>query len=386
MKTKNLTETTTEMKMDVAIEANSINLEIAHDIANEAVDSLNAANSTHSVDELINEVSDETNLTDVSNLDEGFINYEIHPVLKKFPEAQQDEQDALEEDIRSTKTLINPIVIYDKKIIDGRLRQKFCKKHHVRPHYKIIEDNVENVIELIESLNLHRSEKTKSQRAILAYENRERFFKKNITNQYDKIILGDDTPEGHSTRKLVCAYYCIAEGMYGKAKNLKEIIDKKENRFLYDFVKSGKINLDLAKYLTDFELIEADVLMLAKYELTNAQIKTLITLKKDDSEYYQKILSNHDEDKIKRCLDVSRFVQHPEIYSKLKADESYSISEATDARMEKNKLLKKDKENELTTIKIKKGVQSKLNDLMATTELPLDDLLEKMIAKFEDKR
>lgn len=383
METKNLSEASTEMKIEVETKENSINLESAIDTANDAIEVIISSNNDQTVDQMNNEITEETDLTEMSKSDDGFINYKTHPILKKFPEAQQDEQDALEEDIRSTKTLINPIVIYDKKIIDGRLRQKFCKKHHVRPHYKIIEDNVENVIELIESLNLHRSEKTKSQRAILAFENKERFVKKAKISEYCAHNNGEEYSTIHNTRKEVCKYYCVSEGMFEK---VIELMDNDYKGILYQYVRMGKINLDRAILMKELNFDDYEIDFSIKFRLNKNQIKDLAIIKIINIEYFNKILQIEDKNSIIEILKLFKNSDSKRISEKMNTQETQTIQNTTvDDNTEKmdDKNIEGDSIDNKMELSINPTIHKKLTLIAQKRNISIDELLQIMIEEFE---
>jgi len=93
--------------------------------------------------------------------------YEIHPLAKIFPSMQEAELQELVTDIQ-TNGLLEPLTIYEDKILDGRNRYKACQIANVEPTTKPYKglDPLTYVI----ARNLHRRHLTASQRAALAVE------------------------------------------------------------------------------------------------------------------------------------------------------------------------------------------------------------------------
>lgn len=91
--------------------------------------------------------------------------YPVHPAANFFPMMAGDELAELVEDIRA-KGLLEKIVLFEGKILDGRNRAKACAKAKVKPATRVYKgkDPVGYVI----SLNLKRRHLDESQRAMVA--------------------------------------------------------------------------------------------------------------------------------------------------------------------------------------------------------------------------
>lgn len=85
---------------------------------------------------------------------------EFHEAANLFPMMIGDDYTALRDDIKANG-LLEPIVIYDGKILDGRNRYTACLDLGIEPRYEAFEgtDPVAYVI----SKNLHRRHLTKEQ-------------------------------------------------------------------------------------------------------------------------------------------------------------------------------------------------------------------------------
>jgi len=90
-----------------------------------------------------------------------------HP-LNFFPELRDDEFEGLVESIR-VNGLIEPITLYEGKILDGRSRYKGCLKAYRVPEFQELPDNISPIAYVI-SKNGNRRHLTVSQRAVLALE------------------------------------------------------------------------------------------------------------------------------------------------------------------------------------------------------------------------
>ena len=105
----------------------------------------------------------------------------VHPVAELFPMLDEEEMQALADDIRA-HGLRHPIVLDgDGRIVDGRNRLAGCLRAGVEPLF--LQLNGESAEEYIESANLHRRHLTKSQRAMLAAILRDRNLVTNKTVQ-----------------------------------------------------------------------------------------------------------------------------------------------------------------------------------------------------------
>jgi hypothetical protein len=90
---------------------------------------------------------------------------ESHHLSEIFPELSATEQEELSADIKRNGILV-PIVIYDGKILDGRARYKFSKKHGIECP-TVTRENVDPIDHII-SLNIQRRHLTKAQCAMVA--------------------------------------------------------------------------------------------------------------------------------------------------------------------------------------------------------------------------
>lgn len=94
---------------------------------------------------------------------------EVHEYAKLFPPMSNEEFEELVEDIRQNGQL-EPIIVYEGKILDGRNRYNACMKLGIKP--KMVDYNGENLTPLnfVISKNIKRRHLTASQKALLALE------------------------------------------------------------------------------------------------------------------------------------------------------------------------------------------------------------------------
>lgn len=98
---------------------------------------------------------------------------ELHEYAKFFPPMEGEEFKALCQDVKE-HGLINPIVLKDDHILDGRNRARACDEIGVRPKYEELK-NGHSPLDYVISQNVLRRHLTPSQRAILALELEKKF-------------------------------------------------------------------------------------------------------------------------------------------------------------------------------------------------------------------
>ncbi len=92
---------------------------------------------------------------------------EFHPLADAFPMMEGEEFDNLVRSIREAG-LINPIVLFEGKILDGRNRYKACTLAGVEPDFVNFEEQDTNhCVDLVSALNVHRRHLSDSQRAMI---------------------------------------------------------------------------------------------------------------------------------------------------------------------------------------------------------------------------
>jgi N6-adenosine-specific RNA methylase IME4/ParB-like chromosome segregation protein Spo0J len=92
--------------------------------------------------------------------------YEYHEAANLFPLMNDEEFSGLVEDIR-VNGLLEPVVLFDDKILDGRNRYRACLELGIEPKY-LQYRGTHSPVEYVVSKNLHRRHLNESQRAMLA--------------------------------------------------------------------------------------------------------------------------------------------------------------------------------------------------------------------------
>ena len=92
---------------------------------------------------------------------------EYHELANLFPLLEGEEFTALVEDVRDNG-LLEPVWIYEEKILDGRNRYRACVEAGVQPWYRSYDGA--NPLQFVLSMNLKRRHLNSGQRAMLALE------------------------------------------------------------------------------------------------------------------------------------------------------------------------------------------------------------------------
>jgi len=92
---------------------------------------------------------------------------EYHEIANIFPMMSEEEYKALLEDMRQNGQL-EPIIVYEDKILDGRNRYKACLELGLKP--KMIDFSGNNPLSFVISKNLKRRHLTASQQAVIALQ------------------------------------------------------------------------------------------------------------------------------------------------------------------------------------------------------------------------
>jgi N6-adenosine-specific RNA methylase IME4/ParB-like chromosome segregation protein Spo0J len=106
--------------------------------------------------------------TTVAAPEERIGNHKVHSAAMLLPLIQDEEFDALVEDIRA-HGLHEPIWLHaeDGSIVDGRNRYRACLKAGVEPRFRTL-DGQESVVEFVMSANVTRRHLNETQKALLA--------------------------------------------------------------------------------------------------------------------------------------------------------------------------------------------------------------------------
>lgn len=90
---------------------------------------------------------------------------ELHPLAEVFPRMTDEEFDSLCDDIEA-QGLLDPIITFEGKIIDGRHRYEACLQVDVEPRF--VEYEGDDALAFVIAKNMNRRHLTTSQRAMVA--------------------------------------------------------------------------------------------------------------------------------------------------------------------------------------------------------------------------
>lgn len=117
---------------------------------------------------------------------------EHHEAAKIFPLDEENIQE-LADDIRKNG-LLNPIEIFEGRILDGRRRSAACLIADVEPDY--CEVNPADPVAYVMSLNLHRRHLTPSQKSMVGARAREMYDRKADKRRAEAAVRGNKTRAG----------------------------------------------------------------------------------------------------------------------------------------------------------------------------------------------
>ena len=135
---------------------------------------------------------------------------EFHPAANIFPLMQGEAFDSLVADIQA-HGLIEPISLFDGKIIDGRNRYRACLEAGVEPRFRQYEGPAKWIVQFILSANLERRHLTSDQRAAcaveaLGYERRlakqRQGARRDLDPNIRQIFAGSRADEGKATQRV----------------------------------------------------------------------------------------------------------------------------------------------------------------------------------------
>ena len=122
--------------------------------------------------------------------------YEAHELANIFPLIEGEEFEKLVDDIKANG-LLNPIVLYEGKILDGRNRFNACLEAGIQPLF--VEYDGDSPLNHVVSLNLTRRHLSESQRALVGAKLANM---KVGDNQYGNANLRDHTSINHASQLL----------------------------------------------------------------------------------------------------------------------------------------------------------------------------------------
>lgn len=165
-----------------------------------------------------------------------------HRYADIFPMLPEAELNELAEDIKKNG-LQEPIVVYQKDILDGRNRYAACRIAGVMPKIKMFSGTDEEALQFVASHNLHRRHLTASQRAMIAAKIADMPVGKPAADKPET----ETTPEKKPQKKKKTSINSAAKKMNispASVKKAKKIL--KENPEKAKQVETGKKSVDQA--------------------------------------------------------------------------------------------------------------------------------------------
>jgi len=174
------------------------------------------------------------------------MDFKEHELSKIIPSMSEEEYRNLKEDIKQNG-LINPIVLYEEKIIDGRHRFHACKE--LKIEIKTEEYKGKQPLTYIISQNIKRRHLTPSQLATIAVEllpELEKEAKERLVTstggKYPRPTTKLSQVDQGESREHASKLLGVGTSYISEAKALKE-----ENKPLFDEVREGKKSIPEAK-------------------------------------------------------------------------------------------------------------------------------------------
>lgn len=185
---------------------------------------------------------------------------DIHPIADLLPPMSPDEHAALLADIHANG-LVEPIALFEGKILDGRHRARACEEAGVEPRYRELPEGIDP-LEYVLSENLHRRHLASEQRAAVAVEadayRRERDAARErqraaaeVTNQKlgrktNEETLRETFPEASSPRErprdLVAKVVGTNPHYVSDAARIKEQAPE-----VFEAIKAGRVTIPVAR-------------------------------------------------------------------------------------------------------------------------------------------
>ena len=176
----------------------------------------------------------------------------LHPACKIFPALGKDDLQELADDI-AQNGLRNPIVMFQRKLLDGRNRWEACRLAKVQPRFT--EFDGDDPIGWVVSQNLVRRHLTASQRAVVAFDllpmlEKEAKLRQRRSNIYRK--NGRLAPKGANQDGKGKAAGIAARIAKSSARNVERVKSiSKQAPELVDDIRAGKLTVAVAERLAN---------------------------------------------------------------------------------------------------------------------------------------
>ena len=172
-----------------------------------------------------------------------------HPICLLMPSADEDELQNLTDDIRA-HGLLDPIVLFEKRILDGRNRAAACESAGVAPLYVEFQGAREEALMFVVSHNLKRRHLTKQAIAdtLVEAEDFNLHYELGEPAPHPDIKMSAQTTKTASSRELAnAARGAVSREMINATRKVKE----KGEPELREAVKRGRIGVQDAAKVAD---------------------------------------------------------------------------------------------------------------------------------------
>ena len=172
-----------------------------------------------------------------------------HPICLLMPSADEDELRGLTDDIRA-HGLLDPIVLFERRILDGRNRAAACESSGREPRYVEFEGTREEALMFVVSHNLKRRHLTKQAVAdtLIEAEDFNLHYQLGEPLAEADIKMSVQKPKTASSRALAqAAGGAVSREMINATRKVKE----KAEPELREAVKRGRIGVQDAAKLAD---------------------------------------------------------------------------------------------------------------------------------------
>lgn len=185
--------------------------------------------------------------------------YPIHPAAEIFPMMSDSELSELANDIKENGQ-IEPVVIYDGMVLDGRNRLRACEIAEIEPKAHEL-TGINSPVIYVLSKNLHRRHLTPSQRGaigaetipLLEEEARKRQAEAGRANlRHESRPIGHNSGAGAS-RRLAAELVQVGEGTVQRADEVR-----RKDPVLFEKIKSGEMTANAARNMIDEKHVSKD--------------------------------------------------------------------------------------------------------------------------------
>lgn len=145
-----------------------------------------------------------------------------HPIADLFPMMSEKDISELSADLRENG-LLEPVVLFEGKILDGRNRYAACEKAGVSPRFVEWKGEGGSPLRFVLSHNLHRRHLTTAQRAAVAVEIMPMFEEEARKRQGQRTdIVPNSAQSSGRSRQEAAKVMEVGHSTVGRAKQIKE--------------------------------------------------------------------------------------------------------------------------------------------------------------------